>query len=128
MSRHDVRKMSDLYIELRSRIPVMAHQTVIGKQRLQDAQDAVGLSNESIARAVPVSEKTWRRWKQQGAIPTASLPAVARALRLDLRELEPDADDRIEALEKEIADLQRQLAEVREIGAGVARIEQLLRD
>ncbi len=81
--------MSDLYLELRTRIPVVAQRTVIGTQRLQDAQDAVGLSNEAVARRVPVSEKTWRRWKEAGEIPTASLPAVASALRLDLHELKP---------------------------------------
>lgn len=82
--------MSDLYIELRSRIPVVAQQTHLGRQRLQDAQDSVGLSNEAIARKVPVSEKTWRRWKERGEIPTSSLPAVAKALRLELRELSPE--------------------------------------
>jgi DNA-binding transcriptional regulator YiaG len=82
-------RMSDMYLELRSRIPVVAEQTQLGEQRIQDAQDRVGLSNEAVARYIPVSEKTWRRWKKAGSIPTASLPAVARALRLDLVELSP---------------------------------------
>lgn len=120
--------MSDLYLELRSRIPVVAQQTHIGKARLQDAQNAVGLSNEAVARIVPVSEKTWRRWKEQGSVPTASLPAVARALRLEIRELEPKVEDRVAALEGELEAVQRQLAELREIGDGVARIERLLRE
>jgi hypothetical protein len=81
--------MSDIYLELVSRIPVVAQRTTIGRARLGEAQERVGLSNEAIARRVPVSEKTWRRWKEKGEIPTASLPAVASALRLELRELEP---------------------------------------
>lgn len=79
--RQAVRKMSDLYLELRSRIPVVAAKTQIGSARIEEAQKRVGLSNESIARRVPVSEKTWRRWKQSGEIPTASLPSVATLSR-----------------------------------------------
>lgn len=128
MSPQNVRKMSDLYLELRTRIPVVAQQTVIGTARLQDAQAQVGLSNESIARLVPVSEKTWRRWKERGAIPTASLPAVARALRLDLHDLEPDLGERVAALEAELEAARRQLEELREMRDGVDRIESLLRE
>lgn len=82
--------MSDLYLELRARIPVVAEKTHLGTARIDDAQTASGLSNEAIARQIPVSEKTWRRWKKAGAIPTAALPAVAKALRLDLRALNPE--------------------------------------
>jgi hypothetical protein len=120
--------MSDLYLELRSRIPIVAQQTHLGEARLQDAQNAVGLSNEGVARAVPVSEKTWRRWKKLGAIPTASLPAVARALRLDLKELEPDVDERVAALEAESVKVRQELDELRAVRAGVDRIEALLRE
>lgn len=84
--------MSDIYVELRSRIAVVAAKTRLGTARIQEAQDAVGLSNEAVARRIPVSERTWRRWKESGEIPTASLPAAAAALRLELRELAA-ADD-----------------------------------
>lgn len=108
----DVQNMSDMYLTLTSRIPVVAQQTHLGRQRLQDAQDAVGLSNESIARKVPVSEKTWRRWKEKGEVPTASLPAVAKALRLELRELSPpdgDLGDRVAEMERHLATLATQV-------------------
>lgn len=82
--------MSDLYLELRSRIPVVAAKTHVGTARIEEAQARVGLSNEAIARRIPVSEKTWRRWKQAGEIPTAFLPTVAAVLRLELREIVPD--------------------------------------
>jgi outer membrane murein-binding lipoprotein Lpp len=85
--------MSDMYLELKSRIPVVAARTHIGTARIQEAQDARGLSNERIARLIPVSEKTWRRWKEAGEIPTAALPAVALALGLELRGVEPEAID-----------------------------------
>jgi hypothetical protein len=76
--------MSTTYLELCTRIPVVASWTQIGTARLNEAQDATGLSNESVARLIPVVEKTWRRWKTKGAIPTAVLPAVAKALNLEL--------------------------------------------
>jgi hypothetical protein len=81
--------MSDLYLELRSRIPVVASRTEIGRDRLEAAQSATGLSNERIARLIPVSEKTWRRWKEAGTVPTYALPRVAEALRLELVEVSP---------------------------------------
>jgi hypothetical protein len=111
--------MSDLYLQLRSRIPVVAAQTIVGSARLQEAQDAVGLSNEAIARQIPVSEKTWRRWKEAGTIPTASLPAVARALRLEL--IEPDRgklvvpeQDRLAAIERHLESLAGAVASLQE--------------
>lgn len=76
--------MSATYLELTTRIPVVAAQTEIGSARLQEAQEATGLSNESIARQIPVSTKTWERWKKMGRVPTASLPAVAKALNLTI--------------------------------------------
>lgn len=85
--------MSDLYLELRSRIPVVAAKTHVGSARLQESQDAKGLSNERIARLVPVSEKTWRRWKAAGEIPTAALPAVAKVLGLEIRGHAPEPLD-----------------------------------
>lgn len=73
-----------MYLELKHRIPVIAARTHIGREELQRAQDTVGLSNERIARLIPVSEKTWRRWKEAGEVPTAVLPQVAKVLRLEL--------------------------------------------
>lgn len=107
--------MSDLYLELRSRIPVVADQTQIGEQRIQELQDRTGLSNEAVARVVHVSEKTWRRWKKQGSIPTASLPAVARALGFELHEVgvsrdEPGAPRLEELIARLIALLEETLA------------------
>jgi len=83
--------MSDLYLELTARIPVVADKTYLGKARMEDAQKRTGLSNERIAQQIPMSEKTWRRWKEDGTVPTAALPAVAKALRLELREMNPAA-------------------------------------
>lgn len=103
--------MSDLYLDLRARIPVVAARTVIGTARIQEAQDRVGLSNERIARLIPVSERTWRRWKEAGTIPTASLGRVAEVLGMELRQgndspaaVRLPADD-MERLHGEIADL-----------------------
>jgi len=98
-----------MYLELVSRIPVVAAQTHIGTARLQEAQDESGLSNEGLAREIHISEKTWRRWKKTGAIPTTSLPAAARALRLTLHELDPAAEAAVSSR------LEEQLAEVLEL-------------
>jgi hypothetical protein len=85
--------MSDLYLELRSRIPVVADRTAVGRDRLDAAQRAVGLSNERLARLIPISEKTWRRWKDRGEVPTYALPKVAQALRLELVSASPPLDE-----------------------------------
>jgi hypothetical protein len=116
--------MSDIYLELRSRIPVVAAKTHVGTARIQEAQDAVGLSNEAIARSIPISEKTWRRWKEAGQIPTAVLPAVARVLGLELRQAEvPPLDSHAIAGADDIAQLRRENAETQE---RLGRIEKLL--
>lgn len=82
-----------MYLELKSRIPMVAARTHLGTVRIQEAQDAAGLSNERIARLIPVSERTWRRWKESGEIPTYALPAAARALNLEIRGAIPEPID-----------------------------------
>lgn len=77
--------MSDLYVELRTRIPVVTQWVEIGTERLQQAQDATGLSDERLAREIPVSVKTWYRWKKRGAVPADSLDALARVLDIEVR-------------------------------------------
>jgi transcriptional regulator with XRE-family HTH domain len=114
--------MSELYVQLRSRIPVVAEKTYLGTERLHDAQAATGLSNEAVARRIHISEKTWRRWKKEGTIPTASLPAVAEALKFDVG---PD-ESRSALLEDRLEEVRQGLAEVGELRAAVARIEALL--
>lgn len=94
---------------------MVAAQTHVGTARLQEAQDAVGLSNEGIARLIPVSEKTWRRWKEAGSIPTAALPAVAKALRLEL--VEPPGRLAVEpavSVEAHLAELADSVAQILE--------------
>lgn len=126
--------MSDLYVELRSRIPVVASRTEIGTSRLEAAQSAVGLSNERLARLIPVSEKTWRRWKAAGQVPTYALPTVAKALRLELVEVPatmdlsgPDGQPPLQLLRagvEQLLDGQGEALSVqREILARLARIE-----
>lgn len=120
--------MSDLYVELRTRIPVVAEQTSLGTQRIEDAQRRAGLSNEAVARLVPVSEKTWRRWKKLGRIPTASLPAVARALRLELLELAPHSSAPVGVEARELREFRDDLADRHaEVMRRLDRIEELAR-
>jgi len=112
--------MSDMYLELRSKIAVVAQKTYLGTARRPEAQDAVVLSNEAIARRIPCSEKTWRRYKQSGYVPTALLPTVAKVLNLDLVE----AGQRSEADTDEIRSLATQVSGMQE---QLDRIERLLR-
>lgn len=99
----------------------MAEKTHIGAARIEEAQKAVGLSNEAIARRIPVSEKTWRRWKQAGDIPTAALRTVAAALRLDLHELNPNGDSPVGATAQQVS-----VEQFEELSGKVDRILALL--
>lgn len=120
--------MSDIYLELKSRIPVVAARTHIGTERIQQLQAAKGLSNERIARQIPVSEKTWRRWKEQGEIPTAALPAVAPVLGLELHDGEAervDMSNQRAPTQSEMADLRQ---EVRDLRVAVESLLQLVQE
>jgi hypothetical protein len=76
--------VSDLYLDLRRRIPVVTEWTDVGSEDMERAQDRTGLSDERLARLIPVSAKTWVRWKRRGAIPTHLLPKVAPILGFEL--------------------------------------------
>lgn len=87
----------------------MAERTQIGREVLDGAQKKTGLSNERIARLIPVSEKTWRRWKDAGEVPTAVLPRVAEILNFELRHVDGESFE--VALTPPQSDLLRQLAD-----------------
>lgn len=119
--------MSCLYLDLRSRIPVMGERdwTEVPPDELRSAQKRAGKSDEEMAVDLHVTTKTWWRWRKQGRIPTTSVPAVARVLGLDLYEhfdsptpadregrqivtLET-VSDRLESLEASVADVAEQI-------------------
>jgi len=81
--------MSDLTLVLHERIKGVRRGVHIGSDRLREAQDNTGLSNEKLARRLYVSEKTWRRWRDLGEVPREHLPAVARELGLQFEPLDP---------------------------------------
>lgn len=81
--------VSDLYLDLRRRIPVVTEWTDVGSDEMERAQDQTGLSDERLARLIPVSAKTWVRWKRRGAIPTHLLPKVAPILGFEFVQPEP---------------------------------------
>ena len=103
-----------MYLELKSRIPVVAARTHIGTDRLQTLQDAKGLSNERIARLIPVSEKTWRRWKEAGEIPTAALPAVAPILGLEIHNGDAGSVEVANQSRSELVELRDEVRDLRE--------------
>jgi transcriptional regulator with XRE-family HTH domain len=49
-----------------------------------EAQKQVGLSDERVARRVPVSTRTWIRWRKRGEVPVASLDRIAEILELEI--------------------------------------------
>lgn len=114
-------------MELKTRIPVVTNWVPVGTARLQEAQTATGLSNERLARQIPVSSKTWERWKAKGAIPASSLPAVAKALRLEL--VDPDEQRRLELVRGVTTDdrLAALADAVDEVLAGQRELRTLLR-
>jgi hypothetical protein len=81
--------VSDLYLDLRRRIPVVTEWTTVGSKEMEDAQARTGLSDERLARMIPISSKTWTRWKKRGQIPTHLLPKVAPILGFELVTIEP---------------------------------------
>ena len=91
--------MSDLYVVLRSRLDTVADWVAIGSDRMLEAQKQVGLSDERVARRVPVSTRTWIRWRLRGEVPVASLDRVAEILGLEIERpkrirVMPPEDDR----------------------------------
>lgn len=114
--------MSDLYLDLKRRIPVVTDWTDIGEEEMERAQARTGLSDEKLSRLIPVSAKTWVRWKRRGQIPTHLLPKVAPLLGFELVEPAPrplpgqEADDLLESLAV-LVDL------VRSVDQRLARIE-----
>lgn len=91
--------MSDLYLHLRHRLEAVAEWVTIGVDAFGAAQKQLGLSDERAARLVPVSVRTWIRWRQRGQVPIHSLDRVAQILELDIERasrhrvvVEEDAD------------------------------------
>lgn len=76
--------MSDLYLHLRHRLEAVAEWVTIGIDTFGGAQKQLGLSDERAARLVPVSVRTWIRWRQRGQVPIHSLDRVAQILELDI--------------------------------------------
>ena len=56
---------------------------------MEEAQARTGLSDERLAREIPISAKTWVRWKRRGQIPTHYLQKVAPILGFEVVPLEP---------------------------------------
>jgi hypothetical protein len=97
--------MSELYLVLRHRLDLVTDWVPLGEKVLRAAMKAQGFSsNERVARAIPVSTKTWERWLKRGAIPRQWLPRVAKVLALEIEETAPvgpvilDRDDVEEVL------------------------------
>ncbi|MBA3565244.1 MAG: hypothetical protein H0W31_00125 [Actinobacteria bacterium] len=131
--------MSDLYLDLRRRIPLVAEWTDVGDEEMERAQARLGLSDERLARLIPISAKTWVRWKRRGQIPTHYLPKVAPILGFEIVPMEPVeiavatqtsvvTPDLRESL-AELVELSRRQAEIAERSeAALGRIELAIRE
>ncbi len=80
----DVRAMSDMYLVLRSRLEDVQSWIDLGVDVIRDAQKRTGLSDERLARQVPISTRTWIRWRERGQVPTHSLERIAELLQLEV--------------------------------------------
>ena len=116
--------MSDLYLTLRHRLEAVAEWVTIGIDVFGDAQKRLGLSDERAARLVPVSVRTWIRWRQRGQVPIHSLDRVAQILELEIERPAHDrrvvVDDALDAqelydrLDRQHEAVMRRLDEVQE--------------
>lgn len=77
--------MSELYLDLKRRIPVVTYWTTVGTADMERAQERLGLSDEKLARSLHISTKTWSRWKRRGEIPSHELPRLAPILGFELQ-------------------------------------------
>ncbi|HXJ68160.1 MAG TPA: hypothetical protein VNM39_04590 [Verrucomicrobiae bacterium] len=121
--------MSDIYVVLRSRLEKVASWINLGTEAMEGAQRRLGLSDERVAREIPVSTRTWIRWRQRGQVPVQWLPNVAKVLDLELEqaqrvrvhvngdESEPTSDDQIAALREEVAGMRAMVEELLRRGA-----------
>lgn len=105
--------MSDLYLVLRRRLDAVADWVELGVEAMSSAQKALGLSDERAARLVPVSGRTWTRWRAQGRVPAHSVDKVAAILGL---EIERPTSIRIVLPEDESADLAAVMVSIKELG------------
>lgn len=102
----------------------MAEWVTIGIDVFGDAQKRLGLSDERAARLVPVSVRTWIRWRQRGQVPIHSLDRVAQILELEIERPAHDrrvvVDDALDAqelydrLDRQHEAVMRRLDEVQE--------------
>ena len=81
--------MSDLYLDLKRRIPVVTEWTDVGTEEMERAQARTGLSDEKLAAQIHIATKTWSRWKRRGQIPPHLLQRVAPILGFELVPLAP---------------------------------------
>jgi hypothetical protein len=104
--------MSDMYLVLRSRLDDVQSWVNLGRDVMREAQQHTGLSDERVARQIPVSTRTWIRWRDRGQVPAAALDKVAIVLGLEVERPEPrrvrveeeeSELDRLEALEAAVA-------------------------
>lgn len=113
----------------------VADKVFIPRDRVEQLQVAAGLSNEKLAARIPVTERTWRRWKHNAAeeergerppgmaaIPSSALPAVERALGVAPATLHPTPGRAV----SELDELREALAATREhVRLLEARLEEL---
>lgn len=80
--------MSDLYLVLHRRLNSVQDWVELGTTVMKTARERLGLSYESVARAVPVSSKTYERYEKRGRVPRPLLPKIAAILQLEVEEPE----------------------------------------
>ena len=111
-------------VDLRSRLSVVAagDWVTIGSDVLRDAQTRLRLSNYKLASMIPVSERTWTRWREAGRVPVEHVDNVAEVLHLELERIPPK---RIRVGFEQGSAVERFADAVEVFVAGVARLEKV---
>lgn len=77
-----------MYLTLLRRLESVATWVPLGTDVMKAARNAKGASYETIARAIPVSSKTYERWEKRGEVPNDALQRVAEALDIRVERAE----------------------------------------
>ena len=58
--------------------------TDVASGRLRNAQERLGLTNHQVAAQLNLSEKQWRRWRDENKVRTIAIPRVEQVLQIEI--------------------------------------------
>jgi transcriptional regulator with XRE-family HTH domain len=79
--------MSELYLTLRTRLPVVTEWVEIGTEVMRNARRERGFSMEALARQLHVVSKTYERYEKAGRLPVNLVDRFGEILGLEIERL-----------------------------------------